>query len=100
MTWVRTRSLVTVPVPWLVPLIVPLMYEGTALPPLLKLVGGGAGVRGANPAASYPSSDPVITFPGVWYPGRPPRIVFHDSQFHATMPPARSRPALRSIAYA
>src|SRR4029453_12288210 len=71
---VRTRSLLTTPVPPQVPPTQPVTYDGAALLPLLKRpAGAGAGVRGANGAGSNPASTPVTPLPGRPLPGRPPQ---------------------------
>src|SRR5262245_41246697 len=65
MVWVRTRSLLTRPVPPQLPRTQPVTYDGAVLLPLLNPAGDGAGVRGANATGSNPVSVPVMTLPGV-----------------------------------
>ena len=76
---IRTRWLGTFPVPPQRLPTQPVTYEGTALLPLEKFVGSGAGVLAAKAAGSKPARKPVTTLPGLLAPGRPPRVGDHDS---------------------
>src|SRR5690242_6886362 len=97
---INTRSLRTEPAPPHLPLMHPATYEGTALLPLRNSPLGSTAGRGAIVCGSNPTNIPVITFPGISYPGLPPNETDHASQSHAWIAPLESIPTCCSITHA
>src|SRR5580658_992925 len=98
--WASTRSLRIEPVPPHFPLMHPATYEGTALLPLRSSPVGSVAGFGVTVSGSKPASIPVITFPGLSYPGLPPKDTAQVSLSHAMIAPLRSTPARSWITHA
>src|SRR5215467_4678988 len=84
----RTRSLRMFPAPAHLPPMQPEMYEGARLLRLFSCPVGSLAGLGTTDSATYPSSCPVTTLPGLSYPGRPPLDAAQVSHSQAMIPSA------------